>query len=62
MALNLRTIYILSAVEPRLKVKQPRYDFFETGILNLRWRCKLDAYSKILLELNSNIPGLKPGM
>ena len=29
MALKLRTIYILSVVEPRLKVPQPRYNVCE---------------------------------
>ena len=59
MALKLRTIYILSAVVPRLKVTQCRYKVGEAGIS----KPPMDMQArKKPVELNCKVPGLKPGM
>ena len=49
----------MPAVGPRLKVTQPRYDFFE-AVISIS---PMDVQArKKPLELNCKVPGLKPGM
>ena len=59
MTLKLRTIYILLAVVPRLKVTQCSYNVDEAGIV--KSPMEMQARKKSL-ELNCKVPGLKPGM
>lgn len=59
MALNLSTIYILSAVVPHLKMTQCRYSVGEAGISKSPMEMQA---RKEPLEVNCKVPGLKPGM